>query len=605
MGELQRFQVEWDAPPDAEHGHEMDHMAGLVVASTVHPLPGHEPEEEAAARRIDLWTGKRPGIYGERPELGFVVQEDGAVPAADSARVPGNPLILTRGEPTEIVIHNRLDFPLSVHWHGLELPRVLDGMTVVVRGNRIHSVGADGSLEVPEEADVIDAAGRTLLPGLWDMHVHLNEDFIEEMEVPLFVAAGVTTVRDLGSRTDFVSSIRRRAEADRAIAPRILPALILYGPGEWGLGAGVGTVEEVHAALDRFAALGYVQVKIYNPVPPELVPVIVERARSHGMRVSGHIPNGMSLRDALEHGFDEIQHLFYARVGAAQLRGLTPDDDLAARMAAVRADSSEWQDLVDLLRLHDVVVDPTLAVVEESVGARPPVWLGRILDRFPPQAGRAALHGMLSAAPAAGDLRIAPPSPPAPFRYTSVTGFSGGAGSVALSIHACRRPPDVPESFVPPDPPVPRRPTSLPDAVASHGRGPVVHGRVRIGCERRIHSGRASGVFVSPCVGAGNVRVRNDGVLHVEAAVRPPSDAFRGCRSAARVLHRHDPARGAAWLQGAVERRRRRSRLPALDPGQGRGCADTPGTGAWPSAGRHSEGARPGRVRSDQPARRA
>jgi imidazolonepropionase-like amidohydrolase/pimeloyl-ACP methyl ester carboxylesterase len=315
--------------------------------------------------------------------------------------------------------------PLVIHGARLFDPErrsVLDGMTVVVRGNRIHSVGADGSLEVPEEADVIDAAGRTLLPGLWDMHVHLNEDFIEEMEVPLFVAAGVTTVRDLGSRTDFLSSIRRRAEADRAIAPRILPALILYGPGEWGLGAGVGTVEEVHAALDRFAALGYVQVKMYNSVPPELVPVIVERARSHGMRVSGHLPNGMSLRDALEHGFDEIQHLFYARIGAAQLRGLTPDDDPGARMAAVHAGSSEWQDLVELLRLHDVVVDPTIAVVEETVGARPPVWLGRVLDRFPPQAGRAALHG------------VGPDTPPAMLRDRWEDVVGNGAG-LLRSLH--------------------------------------------------------------------------------------------------------------------------------------------------------------------------
>ncbi|HSM06099.1 MAG TPA: multicopper oxidase domain-containing protein, partial [Longimicrobiales bacterium] len=125
MGELQRFQEEREAD-----GGAMDHMAGMagmIIGITVQPRPGETATDPPPARRIDLWTGSRPGVFGEHPELGFVVQ-DGAVPAPDSTRVPGSPLILTRGEPTEIMIHNRLDFPLSVHWHGLELRSVYDGV---------------------------------------------------------------------------------------------------------------------------------------------------------------------------------------------------------------------------------------------------------------------------------------------------------------------------------------------------------------------------------------------------------------------------------------------------------------------------------------------
>jgi FtsP/CotA-like multicopper oxidase with cupredoxin domain len=128
MGELQRFQVEREAPERAGHGHDMEGMAGLVTGITIYPAPGHEAGHEVAERRLDLWTGQRPGIYGGKPELGFVVQEGAAVPAPDSTRVPGSPLMLTRGEPTEIVVHNRLAFPLSVHWHGLELASLYDGV---------------------------------------------------------------------------------------------------------------------------------------------------------------------------------------------------------------------------------------------------------------------------------------------------------------------------------------------------------------------------------------------------------------------------------------------------------------------------------------------
>jgi CubicO group peptidase (beta-lactamase class C family)/imidazolonepropionase-like amidohydrolase len=306
-----------------------------------------------------------------------------AIHAAAAAPPAGRPLVI-RGA--------RLFDPVQ--------RKLRDSTTILIRGDRITAVGPDGDIDVPADADIIDAAGRTVMPGLWDMHVHIDHGWVEELEVPLFLAAGVTTVRDLGHDTDMLASLRRRIDARDAIGPRILPALIMYGPGRYPIGANVATPEEARAAVDRVAALGYVQVKLYNPVPPELVPVISERARLHGMRVSGHLPNGMTGRQAIEGGFDEIQHLFYARIGAAGISHLLRDDSVGARMAAVRADSDEWNAFVALLRLHDVVVDPSLAVVEETVGGRPPVWLGKVLHRFPERAAAMAVH------------TVGPPAPP-------------------------------------------------------------------------------------------------------------------------------------------------------------------------------------------------
>jgi len=106
----------------------MSGMAGLITGITIHPRDGVTESVPAPERRIDLWTGTRPDVYGDEPELGFVVQEGGEPPPTDSTRVPGSALVLFRGEPTRIVVHNRLHFPLSVHWHGLELPSLYDGV---------------------------------------------------------------------------------------------------------------------------------------------------------------------------------------------------------------------------------------------------------------------------------------------------------------------------------------------------------------------------------------------------------------------------------------------------------------------------------------------
>jgi parallel beta-helix repeat protein len=302
---------------------------------------------------------------------------------AHGERLLGHLIPEARGVP--LVIRNARLFDAASR-------TVRDGITVVVRDDRIAEVGPGGGVAEPAGAEVIDASGRMVLPGLWEMHGHVHPGFIEELNAPLFLAAGVTTMRDLGNETELMLSLRERTDAHRAVGPRILPGLIIYGPGSWGtLGATVNTPGEARAAVDRFAALGYVQVKLYNPVTPQLAPVIIERARHHGMRVSGHFPNGMTGREAIESGFDEIQHLFYVRIGAAGLR-LGMDADAGARMAAVRPETDEWREFVRWLLSHGTVVDPTLAVVEETVGGRPPVWLGRVVERFPARVGRMASH---------------------------------------------------------------------------------------------------------------------------------------------------------------------------------------------------------------------
>jgi FtsP/CotA-like multicopper oxidase with cupredoxin domain len=107
-------------------------MGGLVLGLDVKPSARAQATAVASARApervLDLYAGARPRTFGERPGYGFVLREGPRAPAADSIRIPGTPLVLTRGEPVRIAVHNRLAFPIAVHWHGIELESYFDGV---------------------------------------------------------------------------------------------------------------------------------------------------------------------------------------------------------------------------------------------------------------------------------------------------------------------------------------------------------------------------------------------------------------------------------------------------------------------------------------------
>ena len=110
--------------------HAMDAMAGLVVGLHVRPASGRPTlaPPVASARTFRLFVDERPAYFGDDPAYAFVLQEGDRVPAADSIRIPGPPLLLTRGEPTEITVFNRSTQPVSIHWHGIELESYYDGV---------------------------------------------------------------------------------------------------------------------------------------------------------------------------------------------------------------------------------------------------------------------------------------------------------------------------------------------------------------------------------------------------------------------------------------------------------------------------------------------
>lgn len=265
-----------------------------------------------------------------------------------------------------------------------ETRTVRPNTTVVISGNRIQAVGRDGEVPVPPGAEVVDAQGKMLLPGLWDMHQH----FID-IDGILDLAAGVTTGRDMANDTDYLLGLKRKWESGEALGPRVVLAGVIEGPGPYAGPTKVlaDTEEKALAAVDRYAGLGYVQIKLYNSLDPKLVPAIVKRAHELGLRVSGHIPYGMTAEQAVREGFDEIQHtnfLFLNFIPGVDTRTPARMSAVAEHAAELDLHSEPVRAFFRLLKERHTVVDPTVSTFEEKFTGRP----GQVSPALAPVADR-------------------------------------------------------------------------------------------------------------------------------------------------------------------------------------------------------------------------
>lgn len=186
---------------------------------------------------------------------------------------------------------------------------VVPAQTVIVRGDRIVAVGPAASTPVPAGATVIDATGKTVMPGMWEMHMHLQVANQSSMSL-MQLAQGLTTARDLAADMDVAVSQRDRERDGKLASPRIILGGFMDGPLAWAgpSDALVSTEAQARAWVARYDSLGYKQIKLYNLTHPDLVPVIAAEAHKRGMLLSGHIPRGMSMEAAVALGYDEVQH---------------------------------------------------------------------------------------------------------------------------------------------------------------------------------------------------------------------------------------------------------------------------------------------------------
>jgi imidazolonepropionase-like amidohydrolase len=205
---------------------------------------------------------------------------------------------------------------------------------VLVRDGRIADVGPRDSVPIPPGTAVADMKGKTIVPGLWDMHTHLTQ--IEW--APVYLAAGVTTVRDMGNEFEFITALRDAIASRRATGPRVLAAGLVDGGGPNAFGVVyAATIDEAKAVVARYHDRGFQQIKIYSLVTPPIVEAICTEAHRLGMSVTGHVPNGMTIVQAAAAGMDQVAHL--------AIRG--------------EAGSDEVEKTIAFLKARGTVIDPT------------------------------------------------------------------------------------------------------------------------------------------------------------------------------------------------------------------------------------------------------
>lgn len=233
----------------------------------------------------------------------------------------------------------------------------LKDAVIVIENGRITSIGARSTVKIPKKAKVFDAQGKYVVPGLFDMHAHF-----EQVEWgPVYLAAGVTTVRDVGNEFEFMTSVRDAIKEGRGLGPRILLAGIIDGDSPQALGViRANTPEQARAVVNRYYNAGFNQIKIYSSVKPEILKEICAEAHRLGLTVTGHVPRGMNAIEAVAAGMDQINHVQYlpSVLFAKDFKpapGVSPTVDV---------NSPEAKYALQFFKDHNTVFDPTLVVME-------------------------------------------------------------------------------------------------------------------------------------------------------------------------------------------------------------------------------------------------
>jgi imidazolonepropionase-like amidohydrolase len=186
--------------------------------------------------------------------------------------------------------------------------------TVVIHGNRIATVAPSAKLK-PKAGHVIDAHGRYLIPGLWDMHTHVYFDSTAadgtDLVLPLFLANGITGIRDMGSALDPVLHSRDEIAAHRLFGPRmIVSGPMLDGPkSHYKAAIAITTPEDGRKAVDMLKSRGADFIKVQSGVPREAYFAIADESKKVGIQFEGHVPDAIRASEAVASGQRTFEHL--------------------------------------------------------------------------------------------------------------------------------------------------------------------------------------------------------------------------------------------------------------------------------------------------------
>ena len=245
--------------------------------------------------------------------------------------------------------------------------RFVPGQNVVVADGKIQMVGTMLP-KLAADARVIDGTGKTLVPGLWDSHMHVGDDFQTVSELAL----GVTNCRNPGGPIELEVSQRERRNAGTLLAPECWDSVIddQKGPLVAQGSLAVSSLDETLAAVRKIKANNLTAVKFYTSMNPAWIPPGAKLAHELGLHVHGHIPAGMRTLDAINAGYDEITHIYFATMQAMP-QEVVDKSNTTMRMLGpgkyfkdVDLDAEPTRTVIKTMAEKKIVLDPTLVVVE-------------------------------------------------------------------------------------------------------------------------------------------------------------------------------------------------------------------------------------------------
>ena len=275
-----------------------------------------------------------------------------------------------------------------------------EDQTVVVDHGLIVAAGPAGSTPVPANAQVFDGAAKTLIPGLWDAHQHISDDFAG----PFLLSLGITSARDPGNDTQLtLARAARRAKGD-LLMPNVYPSLLIdgKGPNSAQFGAIVASPEEAVAAVRKAKADGFTGIKFYGTYNPAWVAPAAAEAHKLGLHVHGHVPAGMRPSEAIAAGYDELTHIYFVMMEAmpnsvvATSNGMNRFDGTGRYAKDVDLNAAQIKSLVATMAVRKIASDPTLVVAESLFvpenGDMSPAY-APFVGTLPPATERGFLQG--------------------------------------------------------------------------------------------------------------------------------------------------------------------------------------------------------------------
>jgi imidazolonepropionase-like amidohydrolase len=314
---------------------------------------------------VTVWTtedGKFFGVLNELPE-GYESAYAAIDKAQDDALAARSPTLahsLAKTPAGPVAFTHVRAFVGGTHFEA--------DQTVVVDRGVITKVGPSASTRPPAGAQIIDGKGETLVPGLWDSHQHVPDDYAG----PFLLSLGITSARDPGNDNELtLARAERRAKGD-LLMPHVYPSSLIDGKGPMTaqVGTSVSSLDEALAAVRKAKADGFVAVKFYGTFNPDWVKPAASEAHRLGLHVHGHLPAGMRTSRAIADGYDEITHIYFVTMEAMPddvvktSNGINRFNGTARYAKDLDLTKDPMKSLIATMAKRHIVSDPTLVIAE-------------------------------------------------------------------------------------------------------------------------------------------------------------------------------------------------------------------------------------------------